>query len=59
MCLQFLWLLESSSSLLTCTLPILGSVNSLNSETVGAVGRIRNRGIIFNWPLEFSFAYTV
>jgi len=40
--LQFLWLLEFSSGLLTHALPTLGSVNgvdSVNSKTVG----VRNR----------------
>ena len=32
MCLQFLWLLESSSSLLVCTLSTMGSMNSAHSE---------------------------
>ena len=32
MCLQFLWLLESPSSLLACALPTLGSVNSEDNE---------------------------
>ena len=43
MCLQFLWLLESPSSLLACTLPTLGSANSVdsvNSETTGVMNRI-------------------
>ena len=35
MCLQFLWLLESPSSLLDHTLPTLGSANSVNSKTPG------------------------
>ena len=39
-CLQFLWLLKSLSSLLTHTLPRLGSVNSTNSKTTGAMNRI-------------------
>ena len=40
MCLQFLWLLESPSSLLAHTLPTLGSANSVNPKTVGTVNRI-------------------
>ena len=43
MCLQFLWLLDSPSSLLACTLPTLGSANrvgSVNSETTGVMNRI-------------------
>ena len=32
MCLQFLQLLKSSSGLLPCTLPTMGSVNSVHSE---------------------------
>ena len=43
MCLQFLLLLEFSSSLLPLALPTLASVNSghsVNSETVGAMSRI-------------------
>ena len=35
MYLQFLWLLEFSSSLLACTLPTMGSANSVLSETQG------------------------
>ena len=35
-------LLESSSSLLAHTLPILDSVNSVNSETIGSTNRISN-----------------
>ena len=44
-CLQCLWLLKSSSSLLAHDLPILGSansVNSVNSETTGITNRISN-----------------
>ena len=40
-CLQFLWLLESSSSLLTCALLTQGSANSVNSKTTGIMNRIR------------------
>ena len=42
MCLQFLRLLTSPSSLLACTLPTVGSVNSVNSETTGVMNRISN-----------------
>ena len=45
MCLQFLLLLEFSSSLLPLALPTLASVNSghsVNSETVGAVSRMNS-----------------
>ena len=38
-----LWLLESSSSLLACALPILGSANSVNSKTPG-MGRWQKLG---------------
>ena len=44
MCLKFLWLFESHSSLLAHALPTLGSVNSVatvNSNTVGVMNRIR------------------
>ena len=37
MCLQFLCLLESPFSLLVHVLPILGSANSVNSNTIGTV----------------------
>ena len=43
MCLQFLRLLESPSSLLAGTLPTLGSMSSanrVNSKTISAVDRI-------------------
>ena len=40
--LQFLWLLEPSSSLLALALPTLGSTNSVNSKTVGAVSRMKS-----------------
>ena len=43
MCLQFLQVLKSPSSLLAHALPTLGSVigaNSVNSETIGIVNRI-------------------
>ena len=33
MCLQFLWLLPSPSSLSACVLPILGSANGADSVT--------------------------
>ena len=42
---QFLWLLAFSSSLLTCTLPTMGSANCVHSrlnETIDAVNRISN-----------------
>ena len=42
---QFLWLLAFSSSLLTCTLPTMGSANCVRSrhnETTDAVNRISN-----------------
>ena len=32
MCLQFIWLLKSSSSILACALPTMGSMNSAHSE---------------------------
>ena len=38
--LQFLQLLESSSSLHMHPLPTLGSMNSVNSKTIGVVGRM-------------------
>ena len=44
-CLQFLQLLASPSRLLACTLPILGSVNSVDSvnrETTDIMNRISN-----------------
>ena len=44
MCLQFLWLLASSSSLLCHALPTLGSansVNSMNSKTTGHMNRMK------------------
>ena len=40
MCLKFLWLLKSSSSLLVCALPTLDSANSVNSKRIGTVNRI-------------------
>ena len=40
MWLQFLWLLESPSSLLAHALPTLGSANSVNSRTVGVTNKI-------------------
>ena len=40
MCLQSLWLLESSSNLLAQALPTLGSVNSVNTKRIGTVSRI-------------------
>ena len=46
MCLQFLQLLKSPSSLLARALPTLVSAisaNSVNSETIGAVNRISDR----------------
>lgn len=52
MWLQFLWLLESPSSLLAHAFPTLGSANSVNSrtvgvtnvgDTIGVVGRIPRR----------------
>ena len=42
MCLQVLWLLEPSSSLLALALPTLGSTKSVNSKTVGAVSRMKS-----------------
>ena len=41
MCLQFLWLLKSPSSLLACALPTLGSANSVNSERVGFTNKMK------------------
>ena len=44
-CLQFLWLLQSSSSLLAHALTTLGSANSVhsvNSKIVGTMSRISN-----------------
>ena len=49
MCLQFLWLLSSVSSLLAWALPTLDSVNSadsVNSQTTGAVNRMKSDN---NW----------
>ena len=40
MCLQFLQLLESSSSLLAYALCTLGLANSVNSDTIGIMNRI-------------------
>ena len=48
MCLQFLWLLASSSSLLAGALPTLGSVNnadSVNSKTIGALSRMNSEKV--------------
>ena len=45
MCLHFLWLLASSSSLLAHALPTLGSANSVdtvNSKTIGAMNRMKS-----------------
>ena len=44
MCLQFLQLLESSSSLLAGAWPNLGSVNSVNSKTIGIRSRSSKTG---------------
>ena len=44
MCLQFLWLLTSSSSLLARALPTLSSANSVNSKTIGVTNRICDTG---------------
>ena len=44
-CLQFLWLLQSSSSLLAHALTTLGSANSVhsvNSKIVGTMSRLSN-----------------
>ena len=41
-CSSFGWLLESPSSLLARALPTLGSVNSVNSKTIGLTDRIRD-----------------
>ena len=41
-CLQFLWLLESPSSLLAHTLPTLGSANSVNTKTIDVMSGIRD-----------------
>ena len=47
MCLHFLRLLPSSSSLLACPLSTLGSANSVNKKIISAVRRISNtKGII-------------
>ena len=47
MCLHFLRLLPSSSSLLACPLSTLGSANSVNKKIISAVRRISNTtGII-------------
>ena len=48
MCLHFLWLLTSSSSLLAQALPTLGSMNSadsMNGKTVGIMNRISDTHI--------------
>ena len=55
MCLQFLWLLSSVSSLLACSLPTLDSVNSadsVNSQTTGAVHRMKSdtTGVVSRIP---------
>ena len=52
MCLQSLWLLESSSSLLAHALPTLGSVNSVNSETTGIMNRMISDTLAF--PMMYS-----
>ena len=41
-CSSYGWLLESPSSLLARALPTLGSVNSVNSKTIGLTDRIRD-----------------
>ena len=43
MCLKFLWIPESPSSLLACALPILGSANCADSgysKTTGVTNRM-------------------
>ena len=45
MCLQFLQLLESSSSLLAYALCTLGLANSVNSDTIGIMNRISDTHI--------------
>ena len=48
MCLHFLWLLTSSSSLLAQALPTLGSMNSadsMNGKTIGIMNRISDTHI--------------
>ena len=55
MCLQFLQLLKSPSSLLAHALPTLVSVisvNSVNSETIGSVIRISD---IYIYIYEYTF----
>ena len=55
MCLQFLQLLKSPSSLLAHALPTLVSVisvNSVNSETIGTVNRISD---IYIYIYEYTF----
>ena len=57
MCLQFLWLLESLSSLLACALPTLGSANSEDSEiqqTTGARNRMKcnTTGVVGRYPVD-------
>ena len=47
-CLQFLWILAFSSGLLAHTLPTMGSVNGVNSETAGIMSRISNATGVVN-----------
>ena len=56
MCLQFLRLLTSPSSFLACTLPTVGSANSVNSETTGVMNRISNTTSSSRscWPREWT-----
>ena len=42
LCLQFLQLLKSPSSLLACVLPTLGSANGVTIRTTGVMNRISN-----------------
>ena len=59
MCLHFLWLLTSSSSLLAQALPTLGSMNSadsMNGKTVGIMNRISDT-YIFKHEEKFKENY--
>ena len=53
MCLEFLWLLESSPSLLDRALPSLGSVNrvnTVNSKTSSIMNRTsKTIPLLFSW----------
>ena len=50
--MHFLWPLQSSSSLLACALPTLGSVNGVNSETICITNRMISDTLAF--PMLYS-----